>query len=242
MLFYSTARSTQVITPTNHCSFSRIGERLSGGCGKIFGETPTMTLAPVPAITSGAWVPGRKPVAAWSGERTYLRYSNAPIELEEFAAGTGILRTQDGWFAVTGIKANSSSLRFGLDMSGEVAPNDADRAIIQRAAKILSSANVWNRDDQPIANECPTGETTWSISCAMVQATVDVTGGFHHRRPAMELVRIIIEQRTAGRRYRHRLLDYNNDPTTKFADVQSLFAEALQRAGDNAWLKRHGFL
>jgi|HubBroStandDraft_4_1064222.scaffolds.fasta_scaffold164813_3 hypothetical protein len=31
------------------------------------------------------------------------------------------------------------------------------------------------------------------------------------RRPAMEVVRIIIDERSAGRNYQHRLMDYNND-------------------------------
>jgi hypothetical protein len=56
-----------------------------------------------------------------------------------------------------------------------------------------------------------------------------VTGGFHHRRPALELVRQIVDERSEGRNYHHRLMDYNNDPSTRLEDVQSLFAEALAR-------------
>jgi hypothetical protein len=63
--------------------------------------------------------------------------------------------------------------------------------------------------------------------CALERATRDVTGGFHHRRPALELVRVIVEERTKGRDYRHRLMDYNNDSTTHIADVHSVFAAAL---------------
>jgi hypothetical protein len=32
-----------------------------------------------------------------------------------------------------------------------------------------------------------------------------------------------------------------NDPTTTFADMQSLFSEALRRMDDPAWLAAHGF-
>ena len=66
-----------------------------------------------------------------------------------------------------------------------------------------------------------------SIYCADEQATIEVTGGFHHRRPALELVRVIVEERTKDKKYQHRLMDYNNDRTTTLADVKSLFAEAL---------------
>jgi hypothetical protein len=235
----STAAATAAVTPTNHCSFSSVGTRLTGGCGMLFGETPMLTLAPAAGITSGAWKPGQHPVAVWSGDRTYRKYPNAPIELEVYAGGTGILRTQDGWFAVTGVTATSTSLRFDLDASAEVAPNAADRAIVVRAAQVLSSTAVWNRAD---TRDCLPSATTWSIYCAMVKATIEVTGGFHHRRPALEVVRTIIDKRTAGRAYRHRLMDYNNDPRTTLADVQSLFAEALKRINDHVWLRANGFL
>ena len=58
---------------------------------------------------------------------------------------------------------------------------------------------------------------------------IEVTGGFDHRRPAGQLVREIIDTRTKDRDYRHRIMDYNNDPRTQLADVRSLFAEAIAR-------------
>jgi hypothetical protein len=61
------------------------------------------------------------------------------------------------------------------------------------------------------------------------KAEIEVTGGFHHRRPAGELVREIVDERAKNRNYSHRMMDYNNDPTTTLADVRSLFAEALAR-------------
>jgi hypothetical protein len=75
----------------------------------------------------------------------------------------------------------------------------------------------------------------------MQQATIAVTGAADHRRPAMEAVRQIVEERSAGRAYQHRLMDYNNDPTTTLADVQSLFRAALAGMDDPAWLAKHGF-
>jgi hypothetical protein len=41
---------------------------------------------------------------------------------------------------------------------------------------------AWNRSDN---RECPTSATKWSIYCALEKATLDVTGGPHHRRPAL---------------------------------------------------------
>jgi hypothetical protein len=107
-----------------------------------------------------------------------------------------------------------------------VNPNALDQKIVHEAAAILSTEAAWNRADN---RKCPANATTWSIYCALEKATFDVTGGIHHRRPAVEVVREIVEERTAARNYHHHLTDYNNDPATHLDDVQSLFQEALSR-------------
>jgi hypothetical protein len=38
-----------------------------------------------------------------------------------------------------------------------------------------------------------------------------------------------VDERAKNRNYSHRMMDYNNDPTTTLADVRRLFAEALAR-------------
>jgi hypothetical protein len=91
--------------------------------------------------------------------------------------------------------------------------------------------SVWNRADY---RRCPGSAKTWSIYCAMQRAGIDASCGAHHRRPAMEAVRVIVDERAAKRNYDHRLMDYNNDSTTTLADVRSLFAEALSRMGGKA--------
>ena len=151
------------------------------------------------------------------------------VEIERYASGVGVIRTYRGWFAIANIEASISSLRFQIDLRDEVPPNDLDRQIIQRAAVLISSDAVWNRADN---RRCPDGAKTLSIYCAEQQATIEVTGAFHHRRPALELVRVVVEERTKDKQYNHRLMDYNNDPTTTLADVKSLFAEALARIKD----------
>jgi hypothetical protein len=148
------------------------------------------------------------------------------VEIEIYKAGNGVIRTYNGWFPVSGFSARGSSIRFQVDTMKQIPPNALDREILVHAMKILSSDSVWNRADN---RKCPATATTWSIYCAVEQAQIEVAGGFHHRRPAGELVREIVEERTKGRNYNHRMMDYNNDPTTTLADVRSLFAEAIAR-------------
>jgi hypothetical protein len=208
------------------CEF-RPGEKSwEGSCGSLFGETRKLAIAPAKAITTGTWRQDAKPKSVWAGDMTESGSANWPLEVEIYDEGQGIMRSEYGWFPVSGFTATANAMRLQIDTSHPVPPTELDRQIVQRAADILSTDAAWNRAD---TRKCPPTDTKWSIYCAMQRATVEATGGFHHRRPALELVRQIVDERSIGRNYHHRLMDYNNDPSTRLEDVQSLFAEALTR-------------
>lgn len=229
-VFSSAAQNAQTKvaeTGDSHCIFHRADNHFVGSCGPLFDQKPTMTIRSATAITTGIWRDDVRPASVWAGDMTDEGYPNDQIELEIYKGGWGVLRTVYGWFPVTHFVA-SPTVTFDLDGSHEVNPNVLDQKIVKQAAEILSTEKAWNRADN---RECPPDATIWSIYCALEKATITVTGGFHHRRPAMEAVRAIIDERTATRNYHHRLMDYNNDLTTHLTDVQSLFKEALTKMG-----------
>jgi hypothetical protein len=97
----------------------------------------------------------------------------------------------------------------------------SDIEIVERARQILSSPEKWNRADNRI---CPDSETEFSLYCALEKATQDVTADFAHRGAAMQEARFVIDDDLAPRnKYKHRLMNYNNDPKTTFVDVQRFF-------------------
>ena len=97
----------------------------------------------------------------------------------------------------------------------------ADPQIVRRARAILDSPEKWNRADNRI---CPAGAKTFSLYCALEKATDEVTGGFEHRGAAMQEARFVIEDVSPkAKNYDHRLMDYNNDATTSFEDIQKVF-------------------
>jgi len=97
----------------------------------------------------------------------------------------------------------------------------SDVEIVKRARQILNSPEKWNRADN---RNCPRTEVTFSLYCALEEATYEVTQSFAHRGAAMQESRFVIdEDLAANNRYDHRLMDYNNDPHTTFADVQRFF-------------------
>jgi hypothetical protein len=208
--------------PTS-CQFHLSKNRWQGSCGSLFGQ---IMIARAKSITTGVWRKDIQPTAVWAGSMTDNESSDAAVEIEVYAGDAGVFRTEYGWFPISAFEFGASRLQFKVDAEHEVPPNTLDRDILQRAAAILTSNSAWNRADD---RQCPATATTWSIYCAEERASIEVTGGFHHRRPALELLRQIIDERAQSRQYSHRLMDYNNDPSTHLADVRSLFVEAIAR-------------
>jgi hypothetical protein len=97
----------------------------------------------------------------------------------------------------------------------------SDVLIVMKAREILSSPEKWNREDN---RSCPKTESKFSLYCALEKATYEVTHNFAHRGAAMQEARFVIDDDLApNNHYDHRLMDYNNDPHTTFADVQRFF-------------------
>jgi hypothetical protein len=99
--------------------------------------------------------------------------------------------------------------------------SEGDIRIVRRAREILNSPAKWNRSDN---RECPAAQRTYSLYCALEKAAEEVSKKFEHRGATMQEARFAIDEVLAkGNHYEHRLMDYNNDPKTTFADVQKFF-------------------
>lgn len=127
--------------------------------------------------------------------------------------------------AATSLSAQNGKFSGPADANPPVSRNDI--RIVHRARKILNSPAKWNRADN---RECPAAQTTYSLYCALEKATEEISKNFEHRGAAMQQARFVIDDDLAkGNHYHHRLMDYNNDPKTTFADVQKFFALLEQR-------------
>ncbi len=122
------------------------------------------------------------------------------------------------------------TLLIGGTITTQVASDDSDARppvakvdleIVRRAREILDSPSKWNRADNRV---CPETAKTFSLYCALEKATTEKAGSFVHRGAAMQEARFVIEEIAPNvNYYEHWLRDYNNDPTTTFADVQRFF-------------------
>ncbi len=105
------------------------------------------------------------------------------------------------------------------DSNARPAITKIDLQIVKRAREILNSESKWNRADNRI---CPAEAKTVSLYCALQMATVEVGGKAEHRGAALQEARFVIDEIARDRNYEHRLMNYNNDRTTTFSDIQEV--------------------
>lgn len=105
--------------------------------------------------------------------------------------------------------------------------DDADLRILELAAATLADSSVWDREDDRV---CAETDTTYSLFCALQLASIETPGAYEHRRTVMQEVRFAIERARPGVEYEHRLMDFNNAPTTTLADARGVLTDAAERA------------
>jgi pimeloyl-ACP methyl ester carboxylesterase len=104
---------------------------------------------------------------------------------------------------------------------------NADLFILRRAGELLANESRWNRKDTRV---CKPDAATWSLFCALHDASTYVLGEYQHRRVALQEVRFVIEEAAEKSKLGgHRLMGFNNLAETSFADVKNVLATATGR-------------
>ena len=93
----------------------------------------------------------------------------------------------------------------------------ADLAIAREARRLLATPAAWNDHD---TRDCPADARTFSFFCGLVEASDRVTANLEMRGPTMQEARFVVDSLANGRKFPHRLMDFNNDPGTGFSGVQ----------------------
>jgi hypothetical protein len=107
-----------------------------------------------------------------------------------------------------------------------VSPRLTTSACSSARTSCLSSPARWDRHDTRI---CLPSATSFSLYCALQKASLDLFSEYGHRAIALEEVRFAIEDVTDGRKFSHRLKDFNNLPSTEFRDVKTVLTIAIHR-------------
>lgn len=131
-----------------------------------------------------------------------------------FSIGAGLL------LSVLASSATAQAKAAADDPDARPPVTRTDLAIVRRAGELIASNAQWNRADN---RRCAPAAHSVSMYCALQQATLEAGLKFEHRGAALQEVRFVIDEITVERNYAHRLMDYNNDPRTRFADMQQVF-------------------
>jgi len=105
------------------------------------------------------------------------------------------------------------------------APEETDRLVLVRTTELLADEARWDRSEE---RDCELDATTLTLYCALRQASFDVYGGFRHRRPALQVVRVMIEQHRPEADYAHRLGGFNADPDVSHEDLNQLLQASIE--------------
>jgi hypothetical protein len=104
----------------------------------------------------------------------------------------------------------------------------SDLEILDRARTLLSAPERWHQRDERKCDGDAASEV-YSLFCALKLSSIAVAGEYNHHNTAMQTVRFVIEEASPGRVFEHTLMDFNNDPDTRHADILEVVDEATAR-------------
>ena len=101
---------------------------------------------------------------------------------------------------------------------------EPDLRVLQRTKQLLSDEQSWNRSS---SRDCVEKSQSITLYCAARQASIEVTGGFRHRRPALQILRHEIKVLWPNKEYEHGMAGFNADADISFSDLQRLLDASI---------------
>jgi hypothetical protein len=217
------------------CSLRKTGDQYQGTCDvpcqvnalavNFDGIKPGFSCAEPPRRVNASLRATQKN-GVWLGEMQGRQIED-PTRFEVISTPAGgVAKLPFGWFALRSARVEAEMLALNIAVDKQLPPTADDVKIIQRAQNLLASPAVWNKNDD---RNCPPKPQKYSLFCALMQATEEVSGGVHYRQPALQAVREVLNEVGGNRMGKHRLMDYNNHPDTTLQEVHQLLRTAQKR-------------
>lgn len=127
---------------------------------------------------------------------------------------------------VSGCTKTENGLVFGMPdyEKRDIAVTNVDLDILIRADELLSTENLWEKG---AVSRCGDSNKL-SLYCALEKASINVTGKYVHRQPALQEVRFVIDDHYRNRWEKHRLIDFNANQATTFSDIKDVLKKAMK--------------
>jgi hypothetical protein len=175
--------------------------------------------APMAVPVDVTWI-GALQIPGWP--RLGVEVESSPYEPDP----APVMKTQVAWVLVEDAVVEGVDLSFWFQFDEDAPPTHEDLAIIERTAGILSDELVWDRSQ---GRRCPDVARTWTLYCALRQATVEETEEFHERQPALVITGKVIGEVFRDMSWENPLIDYNAYDDAILIEVHRLLAMAATR-------------
>ena len=204
-------------------TFVRIDDRLEGGSEFLEGFSFTMK-APRSLLGSElstdmlfTLVRGRY----LSGVVTHPNGKTSALEFE-IVHHRGIdeiyMKSSLGYFLWEYLVADANTLNFAIYWWYCPPATEKDLEIVKMAGEFLEDPSSWNNDDdRQCENDIETNQ--WSLFCALMNSTMEITGEYNHHGTAIQAARFVIDELVPDHGFAHTLMDYNNAPSTSHRDI-----------------------
>ncbi len=178
--------------------------------------------------------PGEIPVAlptdvAWTGTLQIPRWPDLSIEMEGSPYEPEpalVIKSQVAWLLVEDPLVDLYELSFWFQFDEDAPPTYQDLEILELAEATMSDERVWDRSAN---RRCSPSAVTWTLYCALRDATVEVTGEFHDRQPALVILREVIDGVFREFAFERPLIDYNTYEDAILVEMHRLLSSAQAR-------------
>jgi len=126
-----------------------------------------------------------------------------------------------GWYTMDSLLVDGYKITFTIDHDPKVPITESDFKIIKKTKELLTNKDSWHKNDD---RECEDDikNNRYSLFCALKSASIKVEGAYNHRNAIMQKIRHTIVKMYPNKKWRHRLLDFNNMVETDFTVLMDL--------------------
>jgi len=126
-----------------------------------------------------------------------------------------MFRFKSNWYTFDNLKISHKSISFSIDTDPIIPGTLGDLEIVKLTKKILSEEKYWNRvDDRQCVDDI--ANKSYSLYCALRIASLQVEEKYNHRNASLQSLRHIIQEKYPNRKWKHRLMDFNNMEETTY--------------------------
>lgn len=130
--------------------------------------------------------------------------------------------------ALSGCYQTENGLVFGKPdyENRNIVVSQIDLDILLKTDVLLDDEALWRKDAVRVCSE----SSTLNLYCVLERASIEVTGKYMHRQPALQEIRFVIDDYYRNRWSVHRLTEFNAHPDTSFNDIKFVIAKAIGTA------------